>query len=562
MSYELEVLRDNPVGFWMMDSGSSPVVDISKNQNTGSLTGTLTKVFPLISGSDYAVRFSTGVSAAYNFDPALYVDGAEKKVFALEGWVLFIPKTGGTISDQVILGSTGNTDGLIINDKTVKFILKFDTAPDAEISYTAPTYEKMHVVGVYAISKIWLYVNSVLVASQDLTSEQMADVFMPNSPGLQTGVHPGGQTICVNGLAAYDIILPPERVAAHFVMGSDGITTEEVIIQNDGIPIEANRDNANVFLSQTWDNFDDFSSGYLENCVASKKTDVLSPSLDDDDLSLSGVWQTSFPLDPPDTDTLYGVMIDWDGKGIIVSASLDATTWTQLVSGIRTSLVPSGFNPAGTEDMFIQVEFNAGLDITQAYLNSITAIVIKDGILSNKTNRTITLIDDVTINKNIEPFDLRDDAGIYLNGGTINFTVDVDVDFDTLGAVEMMVKVIDTTDVDLNINGAIFADPADGEQYKNGVRSATQPTQGEWTLMHFVPTTPLSATISLTHPALIVSSIVLYKSTLSAGDVLEIYDRYTGPAIVSVLDSNTADITEAVLTAEIYHHDWSILGGG
>jgi hypothetical protein len=67
MSYQLKVIKDHPIGFWMLNetSGNSTALDYSGCNNNGSYTGSpATNILPLVPGGGSGTPNTGGGGAA------------------------------------------------------------------------------------------------------------------------------------------------------------------------------------------------------------------------------------------------------------------------------------------------------------------------------------------------------------------------------------------------------------------------------------------------------------------------------------------------------------------
>lgn len=554
-TYVFTVIAFNSAG-----SVESPELTVVIDADDGG-GGQISTLLPLVQSVKHAMRFDNSVSAILPVSTPVYNQGAESRSFSLEAWVLYIPKPAGDVSDQVILGSSGQVDGLILNGKTVSFIVKFQTASDAVTSFELVNYQKVHIVGVYEVSKIKLYVNGILVDSYNLGDDQLADLLLPNDDNLYTGFNAGAQSVGINSLAVYDKALTPDQIMNHYMTGDVEHSPDEVSAYNDGDILEIFRENSDISNMTLWDSTDDWVQGGFINSVVID--DVLCPMQNvDTGLSLGGVWQTISHLAPADgQNAIYGAVLDWNGLGLSVDVSIDGITWTPAVPGVRLGLIVPGIDPT-IIDLMIRVTFDADKDITDTYLNWISATVFETGAFFIKGLRDITMSGLSTSNPDNPPFLSYDNSGVLLTGGTLTITPNTDEEVDGAKTIELWIKQLNAQNVKVNIGGVTFDDPTTGTQYINGDADAGQPNPGEWSIMHLVCNSPVTQNITITHTGLIIARVVLYEDAFTKDQVSEVYGLYTGTTPVIVPDESTVGVTTPDDEATPYNFAWTVTGFG
>jgi hypothetical protein len=99
MSYRLKVIKDSPIGFWMLDESSSSTVamDYSGCNNNGSYTGSpATNMLPLVTGGGSGTKITNSAYVTFpltnNYYTSTTTPGMATKYssdndFTIECWI-------------------------------------------------------------------------------------------------------------------------------------------------------------------------------------------------------------------------------------------------------------------------------------------------------------------------------------------------------------------------------------------------------------------------------------------------------------------------------------------
>lgn len=213
MSYYLSTIKDSPIGLWKLDELSGQVAyDISGCNNHGSYVGQIVKLgMPVVSGGEHSnkidsanyIQFTlskdfSGTTGTGGFATADTSDND----FTLEAW--FHPKTLTSLT-PILADSSGI--GLYWDNGNIVFKLE-----SSRIDYSVPNPNRvMHVVGVYSIRAMSLYIDGVLVASQAISIK-----FTNASVTLSSGPSPSGQYFLIDCPAVYRYALSQDLIMSHY----------------------------------------------------------------------------------------------------------------------------------------------------------------------------------------------------------------------------------------------------------------------------------------------------------------------------------------------------------
>jgi hypothetical protein len=213
MSYYLAAIKDSPTGLWKLDESSGLVAyDISGCGNNGAYVGQIVKSgMPIVPGGSHSNKidssnyiqfpiskdFSGTVGTGGFATPSTYDND-----FTLEVWIH--PKTLTTIT-PILADSDGV--GLYWDNGNAVFKLE-----GQRIDYSVPNSNKViHIVGVYSVSSMSLYVDGHLVAYKEVSIP-----FTNTSVTLGSGPAPSGQNFLVDCPAVYRYALSPNSILSHY----------------------------------------------------------------------------------------------------------------------------------------------------------------------------------------------------------------------------------------------------------------------------------------------------------------------------------------------------------
>lgn len=541
--YRYHVTKRAPLASFILDDAVPFQEHSGAGVTGGKKTGTSdpTTSVPLVAGAAYSSVFkSTSVG---QFACNIFKQGLEARPFAIEAWVLPIPKT--STGPQQILSHDGVFDGLSISGKTIKFCTTYSTYGEAACTYDLGEYKLAHVVGVHTLDKNELFVNGIKVAEVNLTEDQKTDSYITTDGYLYSGYTTSNQELAMNGVAFY-ASLSGEQISQNYLAGTEFIGQAGVYPQFNGLSFNMNAAKGTVFLEESWTNAADFNRGRRDNVEISPEAVVPAYS---GGLSLAGSWYAGVPLDISNDTDIYGVMLSWSGIGITVQVSLNGSVWTSAVNGELVSIIPDGFDPTN-KDLWIRVNFAGGLAADPAYLEGIAVIGFRDNMVDNAIEREVTVTHPAVLRNDYESNLYRDDNGISLHGGTMTIGTDTSTEPDVARTLEVWIKTISGTPT-ISVGGT---------KYRNGVADSTLPV-GEWSLIHYVAASDIATTITISGDC-IVGQVVLYPTALTSDNVNHIWKAYTSRTAIRFTEPLDIELTEGPSPVAIYAHDWAIDAAG
>jgi hypothetical protein len=170
MSYKLDVLKDNPVGLWLLDETSGSVFyDSSQYSNNGVYYGTLDFDFlPIVSNgvssklinSETHIEYDVRTNYFGDLDsPGFATKDTSDNDFSIEVWIY--PTIGVSPAYTPIFADKIRQVGIFWQYGNIVFKLE-----DKILSYAMPNVNQaFQVVAVYSVGAMFIYVNGELVTS-------------------------------------------------------------------------------------------------------------------------------------------------------------------------------------------------------------------------------------------------------------------------------------------------------------------------------------------------------------------------------------------------------------
>ena len=213
MSYYLSVLKDSPIGLWKLDETTGSVAyDSSGCDNHATYLGNIsTSAMPIVSGglhsnkidSSNYIQFNltkdfSGTAGTGGFATTYTYDND----FTLEAWIH--PKTATSMTP--ILADSSEI-GLYFDNGNIVFKLEAE-----RVDYSVPNPNRvLHVVGVYSVNAMSLYVNGVLAASKPISMS-----FTNASVSLYSGPASAGEYFLIDCPAVYRYALSQKTIISHY----------------------------------------------------------------------------------------------------------------------------------------------------------------------------------------------------------------------------------------------------------------------------------------------------------------------------------------------------------
>ena len=584
MSYTYRIIADYPIAAFPLNAGeTTSFVDVSGNAVTSTIYGTPTTAPPLVTGGGQSYLFSN--LNGFRFSTLVFTGTNASQDFSLEAWFKPIAVAG----NIQVIGHDHANDGVTYDGESISFSTSHGAAGVAKCSWFPQDFERsFYTVGVHTAKMNQLYVNGVLRAQVDISEAQRtAGYTVPANPGILYVGHniTGTGSVLVDSVAVYNKSLTGSQIAQHFDWGTRVPDYRDVSALGGGnywsfLDSDATLANENVFSDDS-----SWNTGQLMN--AAIRGNILSPVFGGDNLTVAGQWMFSLPLAAIGA-TLGGSKIQWDGDGnFTVAISLNnETSWTPCVNGRELPGVGEGYIP-GNEALTLRVSFPAGEPL--GTLSRLRSLALKFYADRNprpmRTTRTFDLVGAVSLaDKFYQPLEMYDKMGADFSGGYAFVSADATEAPTTTSTIEMWVKPSPTAASSYIYDGRPGAggyiwwagtvwNYAGMTLYVNGQLAtsglANTIVNGQWSHLVMVLSAPsttaftIAARNSLNETlAMQVGAMTLYPQTFTAQDALLLFNTSLGIVTVSVTDTQSITIREAIGTGQpvkMYQYNWTIV---
>ena len=578
MSYQLKVIKDYPIGFWPLDESSgSTAADISGCGNNGTYVGSpAANILPLVSGGQSGTKITNtayvtlpvtkdyyGATVGAGFGTKYTSDND----FTLEVW---INQSIESSNETPLLADATNNIGLFWDNGDIVFKVSATESIRRRILYSK---KSMHLVAVYSVGSITLYIDSAPVASKSLSNFK----FTNTTINLQSGpTSVSGDTFIVDAPAVYRYGLNETSIRRHYVDGNITTPAIHVVYPDKGILFSGTDANIKAQfdysypVNKPWSDFVDSNTYYdtAKKYITFYETDTTQ----------SKSFVINDFLAVPQTIGLITSKVEWrNDLGITVESSIDGTTYVACTNGQPIPQYSKGsFDTTGklyiritmsTTDAskflprlsFFCITFysdttvyadNYGDKITSNsdyYLGSLNYPVLSRHYMNGIRAKNGAGFDMATAMsvKSVEmlftPLTLAANTLIYSSGGT-------------------------TTRFAWNGSGAISKANI-AKVYINNVDISTATNISSYLVEeepHYIVlvfTTPITGNIQFNYestggPSNLYNNIAIYPSELTAGKVETHYELYTGKPVESITESA---ITLTELQPAYYNNDWIVL---
>jgi hypothetical protein len=328
MSYQLQVIKDNPIAFWPLDELSGTTAfDISGSGNNGSYVGSLTTdILPLVSGGvagsliNILNSISLPIQYDYNGDDALGGFASKQysdNDFTLECWVY--PKIAST-SLTPIFADESNQIGIYYQDGNIVFLVE-----SKRLDFRLPSIDQsFHICATYNSTSMSLFING----------ERSGSIFYDKYTFTNSSFSPQiGPTLeitdsfIIDAPAVYRYALPQEKIRSHFGV-FNGITPIQIVGPDGGVLFSLSDKSIKKTFSYSypynkkWNQFD------IEGLYYKESEDYLTVDTDLNEVILYDTFSI------PSSISFISSKVEWSGtKGVSVEVSTDGSTYTECING-------------------------------------------------------------------------------------------------------------------------------------------------------------------------------------------------------------------------------------
>jgi len=582
MTYQLKVIKDNPIGFWPLDESSgSTALDRSGCGNNGTYVGSpISDILPLISGgisgtkitntsyvtlpitkNYYGISTTAGMGTKYSSD----------NDFTIECWVY--PSIISS-SSTPIMSDNSNNIGIYWENGDIVFKVSATDSIRYPITYSK---RALHIVGVYSVYSISLYVDGRLAASKSIDPDfKFTNTTLAFSIGPTTS---SGDLFVIDAPAIYRYSLSNASIQRHYGDGNFSAPAIQVVAPDEGILFSCTDASIRAQfqysypVNRNWSEFLDDNTYYNQSAgyISFYKTDSV--------LSKTFILQDSFLI--PSQIPFISSKVEWrNDLGITVQSSVDGTNWQNCSNGQPL--------PQYTKDSFsavgvVHIKITMTTTDASKYLPRLayfaTSFYTNKDVYADNYGYTITSSTEYYLGSLNYPLLSRHyDNGIRTKAGAgFNLT--------TTSSVKSLEMFLTPSDLTANTlldvastgsytasryswtNGGTITKSNILKIYVNGVDRTSQTnisnvfSANQLHHVILVLTQPASGILKFNYlssggPSCLYNNIAIYAKELTASISSTHYDLYVGRPSVSIQDPS---ITMTEKGIQSYNNDWIVL---
>jgi len=578
MSYQLKVIKDYPIGFWPLDESSGTTAsDISGCGNNATYVGSpASNMLPIIPGGGSGTKITNTayitVPTSKDFYGSSVSNGLANKYssdndFTLELWI-----SPSIQSTNVTTLFADTTDGIGLYWE--KGDIVFKVSATEQIRW-ALTYSKkaMHIVGVYSVNSISLYIDGTQVGLKTIDANFK---FTNTSLDLQIGpTSDAGDSFVVDAPAVYRYGLNAASITRHYNDANYYIQPIHVVNPEDGVLFSCSDRTKKIDFSYTygvdtpWDNFVNTDTYYDDKgkyLAFIPTTTVESKSFVINDFLF-------IPMESGFTDS----KIEWRNEsGVIVETSVDGTNYSACVNGEAIPQYKKG--GFGTNGL-LYIRITMSTTDASKFLPRISYFSIRfysqSRIFADNHNSYIESNNQFAIGSlNYSPLLRHYNNGIRPNS-TYGFKINTGLNINTVemfftpkttGANTLFYDPVTSTKYAWNGSGAV-SKASISAFYVNGVDKTSQTNisnflvAGEPHHIVLVFSAPVTGNLQFNYettggPDNLYNNIAIYNRSLTQADATTHFNLYCGRPSTTVTDP-VMDLTE--LAPVYYDNDWIVL---
>jgi hypothetical protein len=578
MTYQLKVIKDYPIGFWPLDESSGTTAsDISGCGNSATYVGSpAANMLPIIPGGGSGTKITNTayvtVPTSKDFYGSSVSNGLGNKYssdndFTLELWI-----SPSIQSSNVTTLFADTADGIGLYWE--KGDVVFKVSATEQIRW-AVTYSKkaMHIVGVYSVSSISLYIDGTQVAVKSLDP---AFKFTNTAFDLQIGpTSDASDSFVVDAPAVYRYGLNSASITRHYNDANYYIQPIHVVNPEEGVLFScSDRTNKIDFdytygVDTTWDSLIDSNTYYDDkgkyiSFIPTTTTESKSFVIND------------FLFVPMESG-LTNSKIEWRNElGVVVETSVDGTNYSACVNGESIPQYKKGaFDTSG----LLYIRITMSTTDASKFLPRLSYFSIRfysqSRIYADNFNSYIESNNQFAVGSlNYSPLVRHYNNGIRPNS-TYGFNINTELNINTVemfftpkttGANTLFFDPTTSTKYAWDGSGTV-SKASISKLYVNGVDKTSQTNisnflvAGEPHHIVLVFSSAVTGTLQFNYqtsggPDNLYNNIAIYNRTLTQTDVSTHFDLYCGRPTSTTTDP-AIDLTE--LAPEYYDNDWIVL---
>jgi hypothetical protein len=578
MSYQLKVIKDYPIGFWPLDESSGTTAsDISGCGNNATYVGSpAANMLPIIPGGGSGTKITNTAyitaPTSKDFYGSSVSNGLGNKYssdndFTLELWV-----SQSIQSSNVTTLFADTTDGIGLYWEKGDVVFKVSATEQIRWA-VAYSKKAMHIVGVYSVSSISLYIDGTQVAVKSLDP---AFKFTNTAFDLQIGpTSSSSDSFVVDAPAVYRYGLNAASITRHYNDANYYIQPIHVVNPEEGVLFScSDRTNKIDFdytygVDTTWDSLIDSNTYYDDkgkyiSFIPTATTESKSFVIND------------FLFVPMESG-LTNSKIEWRNElGVVVETSVDGTNYSSCVNGESIPQYKKGaFDTSG----LLYIRITMSTTDASKFLPRLSYFSIRfysqSRIYADNFNSYIESNNQFAVGSlNYSPLVRHYNNGIRPNS-TYGFNINTGLNINTVemfftpkttGANTLFFDPTTSTKYAWDGSGTV-SKASISKLYVNGVDKTSQTNisnflvAGEPHHIVLVFSSAVTGTLQFNYqtsggPDNLYNNIAIYNRTLTQTDVSTHFDLYCGRPTSTTTDP-AIDLTE--LAPEYYDNDWIVL---
>jgi hypothetical protein len=333
MSYYLNVIKDNPLGFWPLDESTFTTAnDISGCGNHGSYSGSFSSnIMPLVYGGSFATKIKNTSSISYSVNKNFYKNSGyggfatsqySDNDFSLEVWFKQNITTSGLTP---IIADSTNLIGLFYQNGNIIFNLGSESLTH-KLSFSE---KAMHIVAKYNVHTMEIYIDGRLITSKSVSNFKFTNSSISFVSGPTTNA---ADSFLIDAPAIYRYGLSAMQVYKHYYAGLDHTQPVHIVAPDDGLLLGLHGQNiAPIFVYEytkdsQWQLFLDENTYYDEKkkYIGFNQTNTVESK----EFIINDVFHI------PSGIPIVSSKVEWRGdKNISVETSLDGITYESCTNG-------------------------------------------------------------------------------------------------------------------------------------------------------------------------------------------------------------------------------------
>ena len=346
-------MQDSPSGFWKMDESSGSIAyDSSGCGNNGSYIGPILNTpTPIVCGGISATKITNTnylqLSITKDFSLQNGVGGfgtstTSDNDFSIEVW--FHPKTITGLTP--ILADTSGV-GIYWDNGNILFKLE-----NEEVYYSVPNPKRsMHVVGVYSVKAMLLYLNGVLVASKAISRIN----FTNESLSFNIGPSSVSEYFIVDAPAIYRYSLNQNLILKHYNSFFSN-TENNIVLTDSGELFKGSEKYQNIASTVSFPAQLDWQYHVSNDLLYRENTNslYLNPS--------SSYAEFIKVISFPHWRSYISSKIEWsssNGVSLDVSSTGDPSSWQECINGEPLPGFKQGSNFSNNKVIYLRARFSS-----------------------------------------------------------------------------------------------------------------------------------------------------------------------------------------------------------